>query len=228
MGNSWKAAAVIGSVAVVAALAVVNGAEATNATNPAQVVVTNTGSSPVPVTGSVNVGNLPATQAVSGSVSVSNFPATQPVSGSVNVGNFPSTVSVQGSTAPAAPAHPIMLGGTLPPNLGSSTTVALFDDSTNQQSESRRMAVGSITVSTEGGGDAATVYVDLRATDCGVNGLGGIQNLTVHGDSTEHLDFPVPEIIPVVGNGSYCVVADVLNGDQVNVMSIRVVGYGIG
>jgi hypothetical protein len=35
------------------------------------------------VTGSVNVGNFPATQPVSGSVSVSNFPATQPVSGTV-------------------------------------------------------------------------------------------------------------------------------------------------
>lgn len=36
--------------------------------------------SPVPVNGTVNVGNFPASQPVSGTVSVSNFPATQPIS----------------------------------------------------------------------------------------------------------------------------------------------------
>jgi hypothetical protein len=39
------------------------------------------------VSGTVNVGNFPATQPVSGTVSVGNFPATQPVSGTVSVGN---------------------------------------------------------------------------------------------------------------------------------------------
>lgn len=43
----------------------------------------------IPVSGTVNVGNFPATQAISGVVNVGNFPAIQPVSGSVNVGNFP-------------------------------------------------------------------------------------------------------------------------------------------
>ncbi len=53
------------------------------------VTVVNT---PLPVTGTVNVGNLPATQPVSGTVSVGNFPATQPVSGTVTIGNSPTVV----------------------------------------------------------------------------------------------------------------------------------------
>jgi hypothetical protein len=52
---------------------------------------------PVPVSGTVAVSNLPATQPVSGSVSVSNLPATQPISGSVAVSNFPATQPVSGS-----------------------------------------------------------------------------------------------------------------------------------
>ena len=51
------------------------------------------GSSPWPVsaTGTVNVGNLPATQPVSGTINVGNLPATQPVSGTVTVGNLPNS-----------------------------------------------------------------------------------------------------------------------------------------
>lgn len=52
---------------------------------------------PVPVSGTVAVSNLPATQPVSGSISVSNLPATQPISGSVAVSNFPATQPVSGS-----------------------------------------------------------------------------------------------------------------------------------
>jgi hypothetical protein len=49
------------------------------------VIIKNTTSEPIPVAGTVNIGNTPANQ----NVTVSNFPATQPVSGTVNVGNFP-------------------------------------------------------------------------------------------------------------------------------------------
>jgi hypothetical protein len=93
----------------------------------------------------------------------------------------------------------------------------------------RPIAIGSITVSTQAGGSAAVLYVELRATDCGGNGLAGIQDLTVNGDSTEHLDFPVPEVIPVAGNAPYCVFADVLNGNELNggEMIIRLVGYAV-
>jgi hypothetical protein len=68
----------------------------------APVLVTNPASSPIPVTGSVNVGNLPATQAVSGTVSVNNLPSTQPVSGTVSVGSLPAqtTVLVNNSVRP--------------------------------------------------------------------------------------------------------------------------------
>jgi hypothetical protein len=49
------------------------------------VTVTNTSASPVPVNGTVDVGNLPATQAVTGTVNVGNLPATQAVTGSVTI-----------------------------------------------------------------------------------------------------------------------------------------------
>lgn len=83
------------------------------------VSVTNTSANPVPVTGTVNVGNLgattlpvsvtnfPATQPVS----VSNFPATQPVSGSVNVGNLPAVQSVTVTNASSAPVFANVLNG---------------------------------------------------------------------------------------------------------------------
>lgn len=59
------------------------------------VLVTNTSSNPVPVAGTVNVGNLPASQPVSGTVSVGNFPATQNVNvsgGTISAAQQVSTV----------------------------------------------------------------------------------------------------------------------------------------
>lgn len=66
----------------------------------------------VPISGSVSVSNLPATQPVSGTVAVSNFPATQPVSGPltdaqlratpVPISGTVSTTSAAASTATIA------------------------------------------------------------------------------------------------------------------------------
>lgn len=59
---------------------------ATGAVTPFQLVlVKNTALEPIPVVGTVSVSNTPTNQ----EVTVSNFPATQPVSGTVNVGNLP-------------------------------------------------------------------------------------------------------------------------------------------
>lgn len=71
------------------------------------VIVRNTTASPVPtkavgttpVSGTVDVGNLPATQQVAGTVDVGNLPATQQVAGSVSVDNLPATQQVAGSVA---------------------------------------------------------------------------------------------------------------------------------
>ena len=55
----------------------------------------NTSSSPVPVVGTVSVGNLPASQPVTGTVSMGNFPASQNVNvtgGSVRAAQKVSTV----------------------------------------------------------------------------------------------------------------------------------------
>lgn len=69
-------------------------------TDPA-LVVRNLPSGTQSVSGTVNVGNFPATQPVSGSVNVGNFPATQPVSGTVAVSNFPASQPVSVSNFPA-------------------------------------------------------------------------------------------------------------------------------
>jgi hypothetical protein len=68
---------------------------------PSQVQITNT---PLPVSGTVNVGNLPATQNVGGTVNIGNLPATQNVGGTVNIGNLPATQPVSGTVA-IDPAH---------------------------------------------------------------------------------------------------------------------------
>jgi len=52
----------------------------TAAQNIRDVFVVNTSSDPVPVSGTVNVGNLPATQPVSGTVNVGSMPTPAPVS----------------------------------------------------------------------------------------------------------------------------------------------------
>jgi hypothetical protein len=67
------------------------------ASGAAPVVVTNTSTQPVPVTGTVNVGNFPTSQTISGTVSVANFPATQPISGNVGILGTP-TVNDSAST----------------------------------------------------------------------------------------------------------------------------------
>jgi hypothetical protein len=66
-------------------------------TGSAPVTVVNT---PLPVTGTVNVGNLGATTLP---VSVTNFPASQQVNGTVNVGNLPAVQQVSVTNLSSAP-----------------------------------------------------------------------------------------------------------------------------
>lgn len=64
------------------------------------VEVSNDSGSPLPVSGTVNIGNLPTTQPISGTVSIGNLPSTQPVSGTVTANvTFPSTQAVSGTVA---------------------------------------------------------------------------------------------------------------------------------
>jgi hypothetical protein len=182
---------------LVVAIVLATGSGSAVAAQITSVFVTNTSAHPVPVSGNVSVSNLPARQTINGSVS------------------------------PAAPGAPVLLRGELPANPGSSSTFQLFNDRTGTTTQPHRIAVGSITVTTQGGTAASGIYLDLRDTDCNGNGLAGIADLTIHGDSKAHLDFPVPAIIPVAGNAPFCVVADVLNGDELGGgnLFIRLVGY---
>jgi hypothetical protein len=95
-GNHIARSLAIGSLALFPVFA--QGAAQTPPSAP--VTVVNTSANPVPVGGTVNVGNLGATTLP---VSVTNFPATQPVSGTVNVGNLPAVQSVTVTNASSAP-----------------------------------------------------------------------------------------------------------------------------
>jgi hypothetical protein len=70
------------------------------------VAVDVSATNPMPVSGSVNVGNFPATQPVSGSVSVSNFPATQ----NVNIVGGSSGNAAAGTTGAPVPASADYIG----------------------------------------------------------------------------------------------------------------------
>ena len=66
-----------------------------------KVVIVNAEASPVPVTGTISVSNLPGTQ----DVEVTNFPETQAVSGTIDVGNFPAgPLATKRQTASLEPA----------------------------------------------------------------------------------------------------------------------------
>ena len=95
--SGLRAGIVIGSALALVGLAV--GTAAGVDTPFQKVLVVNAPASPIPVTGTVNVGNATANQ----TVTVSNFPATQSVSGSVTVANnlatkgFQTTASIDAS-----------------------------------------------------------------------------------------------------------------------------------
>jgi|GEM_PF-5438196 hypothetical protein len=91
-----------------------HGAAQTPPSAPVTVVNTTANAVPVsapnalPVTGTVNVGNLGATTLP---VSVTNFPATQPVSGTVSVGNLPAVQAVSVTNSTTTPVLARVLNG---------------------------------------------------------------------------------------------------------------------
>jgi hypothetical protein len=72
---------------------------ATAITKAQEVFVTNDAANPVPVAGTVNVGNLPATQPVSGAVSISGTPT-------VNIGTVPAPALVSGGATQSGSTAP--------------------------------------------------------------------------------------------------------------------------
>jgi hypothetical protein len=87
-----KNLAIIGLISVAALAGGIGLPLALAAPATQSVVVTNTTSNPVPVTGTVAVGSLPA---VTGSVSVNNLPAVQQVGGTVGISGTPNVVAVE-------------------------------------------------------------------------------------------------------------------------------------
>lgn len=76
------------------------------------------------VDGTVDVGNFPATQTVDGTVDIGNFPATQPISGSVSVSNFPATQTVDGTVTANQGTDPWNVAGTVTSNQGTSPWIS--------------------------------------------------------------------------------------------------------
>jgi hypothetical protein len=125
------------TLAVLGTLGVTNLALAAGPEDGLNVKVVNMPANPIPVTGTVNVGNLgattlpvsvtnfPATQPVSGTVSVGNLPAVQQVSGTVSVGNLPAVQQVSVTNASSAPVLVRVLNAP-----GSSPFVAVLNPQT--------------------------------------------------------------------------------------------------
>lgn len=83
-----------------------------------EVEIQNDAGNPLEVSGTVDVGNFPATQTVDGTVDIGNFPAVQPVSGSVSVSNFPATQTVDGTVTANQGTDPWVVSGTVTANQG--------------------------------------------------------------------------------------------------------------
>lgn len=88
------------------------------------VEIANDSGNPIPVSGSIAISNLPATQPISGTVTVGNFPATQPISGTVNANvTFPTTQAISGSVSVSnLPATQPISASALPLPAGAATS----------------------------------------------------------------------------------------------------------
>jgi hypothetical protein len=193
------------------------------------VVVENKPTQPIPVagavTGTVNVGNLPATQQVAGTVNVGNLPATQQVAGSVNVANLPATQNVRVTT----PTDQVLMQASADltdngqPGLAD---VKLLNATTAAAPLSGRFALSSMTISQLGGSQA--IEVALQAASCDdANGLGAIQDVVVAPDQTVQLPYPTPVLMPFVPSvpASWCLFAQtVRDGGR---LDISVVGTAV-
>ncbi len=161
---TWAALIVTGFVAG----ALFGPSIATAASKVSDVFVTNTATDPVPVAGTVNVGNLPATQPVSGTVNVGNLPATQPVSGTVNVGSVPAVplinegITQSGTTQPGQTDTVQVFGNITAANFTSSDLASLILGGNNVGNGYR------LTVSSGGQSIAQSFYNPLPITSVSV------------------------------------------------------------
>jgi hypothetical protein len=171
------------------------------------VLVENKAGQNVPVTGTVDVGNLPAVQNVNGTVNVGNLPAVQNVNGTVNVGNLPAVQNVQ-VVAPAT--QQVVLQGSADLSIPQSglTYVKLERALGSNTPLSGQLAVSSITISQEGGNQ--DIEVGIRAASCdNSNGLGELEQVVVPIGQTVQLTYPSPVVLPFVPSApqSWCLFA---------------------
>lgn len=165
-GLAWPGLAisafVLGSILGPAAVSAVSKAT--------DVFITNDASSPVPVSGTVNVGNLPATQPVSGTVNVGNLPSTQQVSGTVDIGTMPAPQNVVGG---------IYQSGATPPGTQASMSLTGPVDVTAVMFQSDQKATLRISTSQVGNGYRLVSTDGATVTQSFLNPLGSVSTFVV-------------------------------------------------
>jgi len=111
--------------------------------------------------------------------------------------------------------------------IGSSAHLVLFKDSDGGHDLNGKLAIGSLTIAATqaGTGNPGEIFFDFFANDCASNSYGELRSVVMHAGSTEHLDFPTPQLAPAGGPRTpFCVVVDVLNGNYANNIDITLVG----
>jgi hypothetical protein len=165
------------------------------------VLVENRAGQEVPVTGAVNVGNLPAVQNVNGTVNVGNLPAVQ----DVQVVAPAETQVVLQATADLTETNPPPVGLTY-------VKVLRADTGTGQLSG--RYGVTSITLGQFGGSQELPVI--LRAASCdNQNGYGELEDVIVPQGQTVQLTYPSPMQLPFVQSApaAWCLFAATVQDD---------------
>lgn len=152
-----------------------------------EVFVTNDDANSVPV-------HSVGTSQVAGTVNLGNLPATQEVSGTVNVGNFPGTIGAV-PTAPTNPWHYRASGVS-----GGSGTALVF----NAPPGITKLAIGSVTFQNDIDGIHYGRLTRFAAADCQGATLSVEYEYAMPERSSAQSTFPIPLVVDLSDGQSLC------------------------
>lgn len=175
------------------------------------------------VTGTVEVGNLPATQNVAGTVDVGNLPAVQNVAGTVGIDPAANTVELAGTPGFSVqmPAQPKYLDYSLTAGDNGEETEIIVG---------ARMGVSSITVTNRSANPiGVTVFNSIMSMPgCQGTAIGGGEprvQLALAPHSTLHNDYPTPLVFaPFSDDGPVCITTEV-QGDHGPEVRVGINGF---
>jgi hypothetical protein len=185
---------------------------------PSSGINVNVVNTPLPIQGSVNIGNLPANQAVTGSVSIIGTP-------NVNVANMP-TVSVAGTVQTQSGIPPeaftIVQGGV-------DFSSLLIRPVAGPDPGGTAYAITSMTFSnnSDGPGKAQIFVLPAQAGVCNPAGFYDSRAplVAVPARGTVHLTFPQPLVLPIVSSAGCLWVNAEPNIGESNGITVAVVGF---